>query len=640
MIPTPQSLLTGTAPRPAVIPLRAGPFTAEFEPDIAFLRHIRLGDHEVVRAIYGAVRNHQWKTVTLGLRNMQIETREKSFHLSFEADCREGDLDFSWRGEIIGDESGRITFTFDGEARTEFPKNRIGLCVLHPIDECAGIEFQFESQDGQRSTAHFPQSIHPFQPFTNIRSITHQVLSGVQSEVRFEGDVFEMEDQRNYSDMSFKIYSTSVKIPFPTQMPRGATVQQKVTITPHTSGRTILPIVQGHQAQLSITTTPGFLKPALGLGVSLHTPPLTPLEIERLRALQLAHLRIDIRLSQPDWKLHLERGLTIISQVGTKLHLGLFFTQNYEHELITLKPELARLRPPVALWLLLHTQARVTPQALTESFHALLTDLALPTSVATGTHGNYVDLTQNPPTTPNNTHPCFHLNPQIHAFDTTTMIENAATPAHMIQSAAAFSSQPAVLSPITLKPFSNAHPSPTEQPPADLDPRQPTLFAAAWTVASLAQLVAVKNIHSLTYFETVGVRGVMESPTGTPWPQHFPSIPESVYPLYHVLADLAGYNQIYPTHSTLPLHLDGLTLVSETGQQRTLLANLLPEPQTISVKTGACRVRVRILDEETLPLALTTPETFRQQLGTTLESTHGKLELTLQPYAIACLDSF
>jgi len=51
----------GETPRP--IELRAGPLTLSFEPYTAFLRHIRLGDHEVVRAVYAAVRDHNWATV-------------------------------------------------------------------------------------------------------------------------------------------------------------------------------------------------------------------------------------------------------------------------------------------------------------------------------------------------------------------------------------------------------------------------------------------------------------------------------------------------------------------------------------------------------------------------------------------------
>jgi hypothetical protein len=34
--------------------------TLSFEPQTAFLRHLRLGDHEVVRAIDAAIRDQAW----------------------------------------------------------------------------------------------------------------------------------------------------------------------------------------------------------------------------------------------------------------------------------------------------------------------------------------------------------------------------------------------------------------------------------------------------------------------------------------------------------------------------------------------------------------------------------------------------
>ena len=33
--------------------------------------------------------------------------------------------------------------------------------------------------------------------------------------VAFDGDIFEMEDQRNWTDASYKIYSTPLRLPFP-----------------------------------------------------------------------------------------------------------------------------------------------------------------------------------------------------------------------------------------------------------------------------------------------------------------------------------------------------------------------------------------------------------------------------------------
>ena len=48
-----------------------------------------------------------------------------------------------------------------------------------------------------------PDLIEPWQPFKSIRAITHSVRPGVR-ECRMEGDMFEMEDQRNWSDASYK----------------------------------------------------------------------------------------------------------------------------------------------------------------------------------------------------------------------------------------------------------------------------------------------------------------------------------------------------------------------------------------------------------------------------------------------------
>ena len=55
-------------------------------------------------------------------------------------------------------------------------------------------------------TQSFPDLIEPWQPFKDMRAITHTALAGVSAECRMEGDTFEMEDQRNWSDASYKTY--------------------------------------------------------------------------------------------------------------------------------------------------------------------------------------------------------------------------------------------------------------------------------------------------------------------------------------------------------------------------------------------------------------------------------------------------
>src|SRR5687768_13159185 len=123
---------------PNPLALKAGPLTMIFEPDNAFLRYIRLGDHEIVRSIYAVVRDHNWNTIAWKVSNLQSSVREDSFDLSFDVECREREVHYVWKGAVRGDATGRVSFVFDGEARSAFRRNRIGICVLHPILEGAG----------------------------------------------------------------------------------------------------------------------------------------------------------------------------------------------------------------------------------------------------------------------------------------------------------------------------------------------------------------------------------------------------------------------------------------------------------------------------------------------------------------------
>src|SRR5215210_1152295 len=48
---------------------------------------------------------------------------------------------------------------------------------------------------------------------------------------RMEGDVFEMEDQRNWMDASYKTYVRPLALPWPYTIPKGERSSQSVTLT-------------------------------------------------------------------------------------------------------------------------------------------------------------------------------------------------------------------------------------------------------------------------------------------------------------------------------------------------------------------------------------------------------------------------
>jgi D-apionolactonase len=633
-------------PLPKPLELRAGPLTLVFEPNTAFLRHLRLGDHEVVRAIYAAVRDRNWGTVPPQITNLKPEIQKDSFALSFDVACRQEDVDYFWQGTIAGESSGRIVYTFDGVARSKFLRNRIGLCILHPITECAGRPCVVEHEDGSQEEDTFPGHIAPHQPFLEIRALSYDVVTtGVRAELRFDGEIFETEDQRNWSDASFKTYGTPLRLPLPVAVQSGDKVKQAVTLTLKGQVRPVLPVVQGRAPQFSIATTPVLPLPPIGLCVARQGQPLTALQIERLKLLRLSHLRVDLNLASAQYPALLEEAAREAGQLDAGLHVALTVSDNAEAELRGLLEHVRRLQPRILLWLLFHQAEEVTSDRWVRLAQPILQGCAPNVLLASGTKLFFTEVNRlRPPPDALPTLVCYSNNPQVHAFDNTTLVENLAGMVSNAENAKQFSPRPVVISPITLRIRSDAEKDATGEAirklPSDVDPRQMSLLGAGWTLGSIGRLAATGNVHSLTYFETTGWRGVIETETGSPLPELFPSLPNAVFPVYHVLADIGEFTgrQIYPMHSSHPLQTEGLTLLDARKRRRILVANLLGETQEVKLKTGTCQARVRYLDETNAEQAMHDPESFRAQAGEMKQSVSSKIELMLLPYAIARID--
>jgi len=161
------------------------------------------------------VRDHNWDTIAPQIDNVNLEQSDQGFELTFDVSCVEHDIDFFWQGKITGTADGTVVYAMDGCARSTFMRNRIGFCVLHSPAACAGDPCVVEKDDGSIEEGHYPDAISPHQPFIDMRAISHEVIPGVTARVAFEGDVFEMEDQRNWTDASYKTYCTPLAIPFP-----------------------------------------------------------------------------------------------------------------------------------------------------------------------------------------------------------------------------------------------------------------------------------------------------------------------------------------------------------------------------------------------------------------------------------------
>ena len=116
----------------------------------------------------------------------------------------------------------------DLESEREFATNRTGLVVLHP-PQLAGEALRVTHTDGTTEEVAFPRAISPHQPVLDIAQLSW-LHAGSEVSVAFDGDVFEMEDQRNWSDASYKTYSRPLAIPFPYTIAAGDRVRQSVQI--------------------------------------------------------------------------------------------------------------------------------------------------------------------------------------------------------------------------------------------------------------------------------------------------------------------------------------------------------------------------------------------------------------------------
>ena len=284
-------------PSPEVIPLRAGPLTAQFEQ--GDLRYIRLGEQELVRRVYVAIRDPNWNTILGQTSDLQVETEDDRFRIAFRSHHEAGPLQFEWQATITGAPDGTVTYAMDGVARSAFRYCRIGFCVLHPIHECAGRPYVAQTPGGEVRGV-LPLRIGPqvivngFEAplFPSFSRLAIALEDGREVTFEFEGDLFEMEDQRNWTDGSFKTYCTPLALGYPHQAAEGQVFQQRVVIRAaplevQAAGERVRAAEQ--PAQLILGQGLGRGLPALGFGIPSGGEALTPRQVELLAPLRPAH---------------------------------------------------------------------------------------------------------------------------------------------------------------------------------------------------------------------------------------------------------------------------------------------------------------------------------------------------------------
>jgi D-apionolactonase len=581
------------------VSLRAGPLTLEF--DRGSLRWIRCGSREVLRGIYVAVRDPRWGTVPGTLAGLAVESGPDRFRVRFRSSHRDGPIHFDWEGVLEGDATGTVRFGMDGEARSTFVKNRIGLCVLHPILECAGQPCEVERADGLVVRGVFPRFVSPQQPFLGIRALRHEVVPGLGAELRFQGDVFEMEDHRNWSDASFKTYSTPLALPYPAEIRAGTRVQQSVTLrlTGDARPRPVL-VSRAEAVRLRVDTDRSLPLPRIGLGAATEGRVPTEGERSHLRTLGLDHLRVDLHLPAAEADLapaiHESRALDV------PLEVALFLSDDAEEDLQVFASLARRQKPRVGIWLLFREATATTTDGLVAQARRWLLPIEPAARFGGGTDLNFAELNRGRPSAAELDQVSFSLNPQVHAFDDATLVENLASLRSLADSARAFvGSCPLALSPVTLRPRPRG---PSLASAEAADPRHAAHFGAVWTAGLLAAATEA-GFAGLTLFEPVGPLGFVEG--------------ERVHPLFRVLEAWAAMKQgvAWPVRSEAPDRVQGLAF-HKGNEVRALVFNLGPEGAEVRVgglPLGAHATRILVDTDRGAEALAHTSEGYRLTLG-------------------------
>lgn len=554
--------------------LHAGPLTLDL--DNGDLRCIRLGDTEIIRRIYMVFQDRNWTSRPWILQDVSVDQQPDAFTAHFTAHGTFDARSFVWECRIEGGPDGTISYAVSGRTSDPFLRNRLGLCVLHPMS-LAGAAVRIEHASGGVEQSRFPEAISPHQPFLDIAAMTHEALPGVQARLELRGEVFETEDHRNWSDASFKTYCTPIERPFPMLVQPDGQFEQSALLTLTGAPR--------------VTTTPSDVieievfdatAPLPRIGLQTNAEPMTDAHLDALRALELDHLRVDIDAGSDSASAEraLHDAAMTARALGCSLHAAVFDAGTGALERLSQTDH--ELGGIVSRWIIFRSDEKVTSRRWTDEARAVLGPAAI---IGGGTNLYFTELNRQPPDTSDLDVVNFSMNPQVHSFDDRTVLQNAATAMVIAQNAPRLAGDALVsVAPITLRPRFNPNATDPDADvsndhlPASVDQRQPTWFAAAWTALSIGYLAGPGTVDSVTYFETTGPRGILDAHSAEPCPVHA------------LLAELAGHSRVRLCASSDPEVCDALLLERPSGL-RAIIVNMSDRSRDVHL-TGTVDERI------------------------------------------------
>ncbi len=452
--------------------------------------------------------------------------------------------------------------------------------------------------------ARFPDLITQYMPFSNMVSIRHDAGSPHETIVGFEGDVFETEDQRAFTDASYKTFSRPLEMPRPYKVEAGTVVRQVVTVQPsaprragsRAAGRRRRggrPPVVVSLGDATGTTVPAHRQlPAPGRPAWPSPASARPSASSGSRTCGRASTR-----QSDDAPAHRPRGRRGCRRLAQR-------SRSSSSGRRTTRPSMASCSAspgagtPVARLMAVDPAGNTTSAALAERVRAAMQSAGLDAPlvggsraylyqlVSRGVPGDLVDAVS------------FPTNPQVHAFDEASMAETIEALGAGVRTAAALAGgKPVVVGPVSLRPLFNPDLVGPEAPPPPgglpwrYDARQVGDFAAAWTLGSVAAFASA-GVAALTLHEAAGWGGLVAA-RHRDLPE-MPAAPGTILPVGRVVAALAEPRRRGRCwRSTAHRPSTRWPFATSSGATRVLVANLGTEqPTGHASASGRCPARL------------------------------------------------
>ena len=625
--------------------LVAGPLSAEL--DAGNLRYIRHDGREAIRAISYVVRDQFWGTFNPEIRNLEVEETGGRFTVTYSASCGGDGQRFDYRARITGNADGTLRFEGVGTPVTDFLTNRTGFVVLHGVEGISGNPVEVAEVDGRVVETRFPEVIDPVQPIMNIRALTHEVAPGLKVTCTMLGDTFEMEDQRNWTDASYKTYVRPLGLPHPFILTAGETIEQAVELS--FEGTAPPRMDAGGDGTPEVTVAVGAQigrVPPIAMGLEWQSTDAAMARREQLTGLVPGYVScyFDARHAGPeamrgfrdiadalDWQLALEAVVPDLDNPGEALRsiAAMAGAAGARFGSVAVSPagDLDFVIPGAVF-------DDMSPY---DRLYAAARDAFPGCAIGGGNFMYFTELNRKPPPFEGLdfvTHPTCAI---VHAADDRSVTETIETLPYIIHSVRSlFDGKPYCLGPVGI----GTRTSPFGGPPAPNphsgrvamcrnDPRQRGLLGAAWHLGVAAR-AAEGGVTALILGAPTGDHGLVHHPGETPQPwfdEH-----GGRFPAWHVMRGMyaASGRPRRATGVSMPREVQALAFETDADLE-VWLANLTGEERRVRLDvSGGESMRVAILDEDSFVACAGDPGALDS-----VESSINGNRLELRPHAVA-----